>query len=78
MGQTLLMSFKRVIPLFNLFTTNANNNTRVLCHTFSFPRSQKNFIKFRRYSSTKDLPNKAKLSISRIEKTGKVFLLQEL
>ncbi|CAG8495822.1 14168_t:CDS:10 [Funneliformis caledonium] len=64
------MSFRRTLSLFNLFTTISYNNRSALCHSPSFfAYSQKHFVDFRSYSSTKNLPNKVKLLLSEIENT---------
>lgn len=70
------MSFRRVIPLFKLFTNTENYNRRVLCHTIPFSSPQKHFIKFRYYSNTRDLPDRVEFLLSKIGKeSGNLLLL---
>lgn len=68
------MSFRRVVPLFKLFANTENCKRRVLCHTIPFLSPQKHFIKFRYYSNTRDLPDKAEFLLSKIgKKSGNYF-----
>ncbi|GBC22842.2 uncharacterized protein OCT59_027011 [Rhizophagus irregularis] len=66
------MSFRRVIPLFKLFTNTENYNRRVLCHTIPFSSPQKHFIKFRYYSNTRDLPDRVEFLLSKIGKESDI------